>query len=938
MAFNPFVSFRKYQKFWMASLVLLSMITFVLCAGIGGGGLEDMLSRLFGRKGQEVASLYGRSVTREQLYRLKLQRQVANEFMRKAADLSLKHLTQIQKDLYKSKAKSKEKADPKRLQEEHTINAMLADLQEVLKKPRYFEGGIKLQDLLDFMLWQHEADQLGVRLEQPQLALLIQRGIHGQTAQIGPYEYRYIQNEVRQVHFEANDDLIMDSVRQEFRVRIARLARLGVRPYALLSQRERIPAFHEERKVEIRQPLAPEQLWQFYRKNRSSMDIALVPIPASKFLDKVASPNDVQLEGLFTRHKADKLDPASPLPGFELPQQVKITWVTVDPRSEFVKGLAALTTTLDAAAPATWAPSLAPVAFREALERDYENLKRNPRNQDRYEDVPLTEPYTALGLYTHLYELYGKPKPEMATALVGSAAGPGLFSGFPAVYQAAAYLDQGDKLTPVLKAEAQRRIPVGATLVLAGASPIPFSVPALWDAASPDPRFHPDAAQYLPLAVVEKEVREGIEQRLGRDWAREVMKDVKKELEQDRNATMALRLEQVAARYPALEVHRTYDFLNQFDLSPEGARRLEKDDPAKAAALKELEGLRESFEQYRTEINNIEGRGGTERMLKDEDFYKLFFSSGEPFSVGNTIAYDPRIWPPVATIDQKKLALNPEIEEEKKTTIDLWASADKPILFWKSDVRPALRPEGLAQVRPEVERAWRLAKAREELALPRAKEIAEAVRKVQTQRDPKLYDEEMTAAAKKLGVDVIRLNGVTPLVPATRAELGFTEWQPYTLPKDKRDLLVYPTEDMTKELLALGDLKAPLQITVKDAKKDVEPLVKRLNEINKSLFDKSLKPDAPIKQVQILTNRPRTVFYVAAVVAEHPANETLFVASWGGSLDNFGMMAGRLQILSLLDRAQEEAGREFEAAFLRQLREQAKQEISDPSFDTEGGP
>ena len=40
MAFNPFTSFRKYQKFWMASLVLLSMITFVLCTGLGQGEVQ----------------------------------------------------------------------------------------------------------------------------------------------------------------------------------------------------------------------------------------------------------------------------------------------------------------------------------------------------------------------------------------------------------------------------------------------------------------------------------------------------------------------------------------------------------------------------------------------------------------------------------------------------------------------------------------------------------------------------------------------------------------------------------------------------------------------------------------------------------------------------------------------------------------------------------
>ena len=47
MAFNPFTSFRKYQKFWMACILLLCMVTFVLCTGVGGD-LSDRLLRWFG--------------------------------------------------------------------------------------------------------------------------------------------------------------------------------------------------------------------------------------------------------------------------------------------------------------------------------------------------------------------------------------------------------------------------------------------------------------------------------------------------------------------------------------------------------------------------------------------------------------------------------------------------------------------------------------------------------------------------------------------------------------------------------------------------------------------------------------------------------------------------------------------------------------------------
>ena len=46
MAFNPFTTFRKYQKIWMATILLLCMLTFVLCTGAAGRP-ERILLRLF---------------------------------------------------------------------------------------------------------------------------------------------------------------------------------------------------------------------------------------------------------------------------------------------------------------------------------------------------------------------------------------------------------------------------------------------------------------------------------------------------------------------------------------------------------------------------------------------------------------------------------------------------------------------------------------------------------------------------------------------------------------------------------------------------------------------------------------------------------------------------------------------------------------------------
>src|SRR5262249_9223707 len=61
MAFNPFTSFRKYQKFWMAAILLVCMATFVLCTGVGGD-FGDRLLRLFSGGGRGAARLYSRNI------------------------------------------------------------------------------------------------------------------------------------------------------------------------------------------------------------------------------------------------------------------------------------------------------------------------------------------------------------------------------------------------------------------------------------------------------------------------------------------------------------------------------------------------------------------------------------------------------------------------------------------------------------------------------------------------------------------------------------------------------------------------------------------------------------------------------------------------------------------------------------------------------------
>ncbi|MCS7046319.1 MAG: hypothetical protein NZO58_08185, partial [Gemmataceae bacterium] len=59
MAFNPFTNFRKYQKFWMAAILLVCMVTFILCTGTGTGDLSDRILRWVGGRGQVYTTIDG---------------------------------------------------------------------------------------------------------------------------------------------------------------------------------------------------------------------------------------------------------------------------------------------------------------------------------------------------------------------------------------------------------------------------------------------------------------------------------------------------------------------------------------------------------------------------------------------------------------------------------------------------------------------------------------------------------------------------------------------------------------------------------------------------------------------------------------------------------------------------------------------------------------
>src|SRR5437868_7926479 len=109
MAFNPFTTFQKYRKYWMAGSVLLCMTTFVMCGGIKGTGLDDIFLSIFRRRGEDYVKVNNRGYSYEELNQLKEQRNVANDFMREATKLGMDQLEGHVKTMHREGSKEEDK-------------------------------------------------------------------------------------------------------------------------------------------------------------------------------------------------------------------------------------------------------------------------------------------------------------------------------------------------------------------------------------------------------------------------------------------------------------------------------------------------------------------------------------------------------------------------------------------------------------------------------------------------------------------------------------------------------------------------------------------------------------------------------------------------------------------------------------------------------------
>src|SRR5207244_9785109 len=131
---------------------------------MGNSDVGERLLLLFRKSGPTVVSVGGYNLSYSDLIKMRSDRNMCNEFMRKCTDLAIGNLTKVLVEENKKAIGTDKKKEQDRQKQLMQIADMRASLLEKMRKPRFFEGGVKMDDLVDFKVWQIQADRLGIKL------------------------------------------------------------------------------------------------------------------------------------------------------------------------------------------------------------------------------------------------------------------------------------------------------------------------------------------------------------------------------------------------------------------------------------------------------------------------------------------------------------------------------------------------------------------------------------------------------------------------------------------------------------------------------------------------------------------------------------------------------------------------------------------------------
>jgi hypothetical protein len=817
MAFHPFKHFRKNQKVYLAGLTILTMIIFVFSFGAADPFYSVMRWIGMTRHGDKVLDLYGKTIYTDDLERLRRNRQLASEFLLYGiayAPILDNALSEIGKRTMQRKGAADTFDNPVQrafrewsnlrlsLQfmmmmppegREKQITDTLRNIQSELKHPEvqkdpelarqidalaqavavqgwmlnpnrprdesYFGGTPRTEDLLDFLVWKHEADKLGITLTPADICREVNRAWGGEEP-LSP-EGKLEANEHVRKFFTSSNRIhktltmrdLLTALTDEFRVALAQEAilghSLGVRGY-----RQSVDEIHHSPSA-----ATPDEFLKYFQQQRTTVAVNLLPVPVENFVAKVtAKPAEDSLRNLYERYKDNEPSPARRQPGFKEPRRIQVQYFSYKPAGPFARKLASKATELlpvfRATAPVApfaaggglaWSANLGILDLSAdldpALRKLYEDYRREEgQHVLKYDgrDNDLT------GRYGQGVDLNNRSAAEaqapaaLLGQLLGNAGSGATLLAAPISWQATNELYERATLTAF------------ASTVLAGASSSPLVAATL-----PDRYVH----SVQPFDAVRDKMLDRFQTDLAKNALEANIHTVQTELDKLLASHNKEKLDEYRKKAIA-----DYGLENFHAMTTAQTRQeiLDKPDPA----LKELQT---AYEQSTENPFRMFGMGMDQRR---PDFADALFHPVESRPIPGT---------PLRSWQFKS------------------PSGDEVWVFWRSEDKPAhVRP--YETVRTEVEKAWYFEQARK-LARDEARRIDAELKKQRLNPS----DAVKFLREQKQG-EVFELTNVAHLVSRIFNLPGhkFTpnDYKPYQPPKDH---IAYPPSDLVDQLLKLKE-------------------------------------------------------------------------------------------------------------------------------------
>jgi hypothetical protein len=250
----PFAVFRKHQRKLLAVFAILAMLAFVL---------GDSLSGWVGGKGKGpgggdavVAELKWKTIRYSDLNPMRLQRQRANYFV-----------------------------------------AAVKDSQQMAN---YF-GGTTTRDLVDALIYEHEADKLGIPVSA-EIAMRFLRSQSGRAVSDRYFEEVFQRSSLAD---QVTDQQLLLEIANQCRIRTVQTLPLTA-------------------------DATPLDVFDTFKEQQEKVSVYAVPVRVEDYFDKVGTPTDSELQTVFESGKDRLPDPESPLPGFKIPHKTRFEMVIAD--------------------------------------------------------------------------------------------------------------------------------------------------------------------------------------------------------------------------------------------------------------------------------------------------------------------------------------------------------------------------------------------------------------------------------------------------------------------------------------------------------------------------------------------------------------------------------------------------------------------------------